>query len=137
MYNSNESSNKNLFDEPIEQNSLNVNNNVNLNISSEQSNKLTYQISKSKSLPMLHNLDEEEEEGSINEEKKEKLALERRNSYLREKFYLKNNINKPQEEKFTKMIAMYDYKHQSEDELDLISNEEVTLIIPGKLEYYV
>jgi len=80
---------------------------------------------------MLHNLDnEEEEEESINEEKKEKLALERRNSYLREKFYLKNNISKPQEEKFTKMIAMYDYKHQSEDELDLISNEEVTLIIP-------
>ncbi|ORX48134.1 hypothetical protein BCR36DRAFT_355014 [Piromyces finnis] len=93
---------------------------------------LTYQLSKSKSLPMLYyDIEEEEEEEGDNEEKKTKLAIERRNSYLREKFYLKNNIvNRPQEETFTKMIAMYDYQHQSDDELDLSSNEEVTLVIP-------
>jgi hypothetical protein len=95
-------------------------------------NTFTHQMSKCISLPMLYSgleSDEEEEEDK-NEEHKAKMALERRNSYLREKFYLKNNINKPHDENFIKMIAMYDYQHQSDDELDLSSNEEVTLIIP-------
>lgn len=99
-------------------------------------NTSTYQFPKSKSLPMLYSSFDSDEEEEENEERKEKMAIERRNSYLREKFYLKNNIvNRPQEENFTKMIAMYDYQHQSDDELDLSSNEEVTLVIPGKYYY--
>jgi nitrate reductase cytochrome c-type subunit len=93
-------------------------------------NTSTYQFPKSKSLPMLYSSFDSDEEEEENEERKEKMAIERRNSYLREKFYLKNNINRPHDENFIKMIAMYDYQRQSDDELDLSSNEEVTLIIP-------
>jgi len=101
-------------------------------------NTSTYQFPKSKSLPMLYSSFDSDEEEEENEERKEKMAIERRNSYLREKFYLKNNINRPHDENFIKMIAMYDYQRQSDDELDLSSNEEVTLIIPGTvlLLYY-
>ena len=146
MYTSNDSNESNdsntvkLYDEPGEYEPLKGKENDDLdefNINPGPMKNLTYQMSKSKSLPMLCiSEDEDEEEESINEEKKVKLAMERRNSYLREKFYLKNNIvNRPQEENFTKMIAMYDYQHQSDDELDLSSNEEVTLVIPGKYYY--
>ncbi|OUM59243.1 hypothetical protein PIROE2DRAFT_15258, partial [Piromyces sp. E2] len=145
MYNSYESNTSNesnkfssvkIFEEPMEFESMKGKerdeSQIEFDVHPGPMKNLTYQLSKSKSLPMLHNIeDEEEEEESVNEEKKEKLAIERRNSYLREKFYLKNNIvNRPQEENFTKMIAMYDYQHQSDDELDLTSNEEVTLVIP-------
>ncbi|ORX82218.1 hypothetical protein BCR32DRAFT_292789 [Anaeromyces robustus] len=130
--------NNNIFKECITLKDNSDSQKINLDIRPSQMSNLTYQLSKSKSLPMLSsvlgNEEEYEEDGDedneIKKEKKEKMAIERRNSYLREKFYLKNNINRPQEENFTKMIAMYDYQHQSEDELDLSSNEEVTLIIP-------